>query len=71
MTRASFEIVFEGEPFEDGVIDVRDLAPSLLAFGTVVQAANKTLNGERAEASLKLAATDEGSFVAQLVVDVA
>lgn len=71
MTRARFEIVFEGEPFEDGVIDVRDLAPSLLAFGTIVQAANKTLNGDRADASLKVATTDEGSFAAQLVVDVA
>lgn len=70
MSKARFEIAFEGEPFEGGVIDVRDLAPTLLAFGSVVQSANRSLNGERAEASLKLVAGDEGSFVAQLVVDV-
>jgi hypothetical protein len=70
MTKARFEIAFEGEPFDDGEIDVRDLAPTLLAFGNVVQAANKALNGDRADACLKVAATDQGSFVAALTMDV-
>ena len=70
MAKARFEIAFEGDPFEDGEIDVRDLAPTLLAFGKVVQAANKALNGDRAEAHLKVAATDKGSFVAALTMDV-
>lgn len=70
MTKARFEIAFEGDPFEDGEIDVRDLAPTLLAFGNVVQTANKTLNGDRADARLKVAATDQGSFVAALTMDV-
>ena len=70
MAKARFEIAFEGEPFDDGEIDVRDLAPTLLAFGNVVQAANKALNGDRAEARLKVAATDKGSFVAALTMDV-
>lgn len=70
MTKARFEIAFEGDPFDDGEIDVRDLAPTLLAFGNVVQAANKALNGDRADARLKVAATDQGSFVAALTMDV-
>ncbi len=70
MSKARFEIAFEGEPFDDGEIDVRDLAPTLLAFGNVVQAANKALNGDRADARLKVAATDQGSFVAALTMDV-
>jgi hypothetical protein len=70
LTKARFEIAFEGDPFEDGEIDVRDLAPTLLAFGNVVQAANKALNGDRADARLKVAATDQGSFVAALTMDV-
>jgi hypothetical protein len=70
MAKARFEIAFEGDPFEDGEIDVRDLAPTLLAFGNVVQAANKALNGDRADARLKVAATDQGSFVAALTMDV-
>lgn len=70
MAKARFEIAFEGDPFDDGEIDVRDLAPTLLAFGNVVQAANKVLNGDRADARLKVAATDQGSFVAALTMDV-
>lgn len=70
MTKARFEIAFEGDPFDEGEIDVRDLAPTLLALGNVVQAANKALNGDRADAHLKVAATDEGSFVAALTIDV-
>ena len=70
MSKARFEIAFEGDPFNEGEIDVRDLAPTLLAFGNVVQAANKALNGDRADARLKVAATDEGSFVAALTMDV-
>jgi hypothetical protein len=70
LTKARFEIAFEGDPFEDGEIDVRDLAPTLLAFGNVVQTANKALNGDRADACLKVAATDQGSFVAALTMDV-
>lgn len=70
MTKARFEIAFEGDPFDEGEIDVRDLAPTLLAFGNVVQSANKVLNGDRADARLKVAATDKGSFVAALTMDV-
>jgi hypothetical protein len=70
VTKARFEIAFEGDPFEDGEIDVRDLAPTLLAFGKVVQTANKALNGDRADARLKVVATDQGSFVAALTMDV-
>lgn len=70
MTKARFEIAFEGDPFDDGEIDVRDLAPTLLAFGNVVQAANKAINSDRADARLKVAASEQGSFVAALTMDV-
>ncbi|WP_353474770.1 hypothetical protein PVT71_14470 [Salipiger sp. H15] len=70
MSKARFEIAFEGKPFDGGEIDVRDLAPTLLALGNVVQAANKALNGDRSEARLKVTATKEGSFVAALTMDV-
>lgn len=67
--RATFQIAFEGDAFASGEIDVRDLAPTLLAFGDIVQAASRALNGDRAEATLKIAATDQGSFIATLAVD--
>ncbi|WP_264212019.1 hypothetical protein [Leisingera thetidis] len=40
MTKARFAIAFEGDPFNDGEIHVRDLTPTLLAFENAVQAAN-------------------------------
>lgn len=70
MSDSSFLFVFEGPAFADGEIDVRDLAPALLALGDVVRAANRAVNGDRAEASLKLRATNEGSFEALLSIDV-
>ena len=53
MSSSSFRIAFEGEPFAEGEIDVNDLAPALLALGEVIQAANRALNGDRADARLK------------------
>lgn len=70
MSSSSFRIAFEGEPFAEGEIDVNDLAPALLALGDVIQTANRTLNGSRANARLKLRATKEGSFEALLSIDV-
>lgn len=70
MSKAKFEIAFEGDPFDNGEIDVRDLAPTLLAFGTLIQSANRALNGDRADARLSVSSTERGSFVAALVTDV-
>ncbi len=70
MSSAAFSIAFEGQPFDQGEIDIKDLAPALLALGDVVQAANRALNGDRADARLKVKATKEGSFEALLALDV-
>ena len=70
MSSAAFSIAFEGEPFNDGEIDIRDLAPALLALGDVVQSANKALNGDRADARLKVRATKDSCFEAFLNLDV-
>lgn len=69
MSSSSFRVAFEGVPFENGEIAVSDLAPALLALGEVVQRANTALNGDRAEARLKLKATNLGSFEALLSID--
>jgi hypothetical protein len=69
MSSSSFKVSFEGEALSDGEIDVRDLAPALLSLGDLIQAANKALNGDRAHVSLKMKATEKGSFVALLSVD--
>lgn len=69
MSSSSFRVSFQGEALEAGEIDVRDLAPALLALGDVVQAANKAINGDRTQVSLKMRATEKGSFVALLSLD--
>lgn len=70
MSSSSFKISFEGEPFKNGEIEVSELAPALLALGEVIQAANRALNGDKAQARLKLLASNTGSFEALLSVDV-
>ena len=70
LSSSSFRIAFEGEPFDNGEIAVNELAPALLALGDVIQSANRALNGERANARLKLKATNAGSFEALLSIDV-
>lgn len=62
MSDANFSLVFEGAAVENGEMDVRDLAPSLLALGELIQAANTELNGDRARIAVKLQATKQGSF---------
>lgn len=62
MSDARFTLIFEGPAVDNGEIDVRDLAPSLLSLGELLQAANAAINGERASVAVKLHATRAGSF---------
>lgn len=67
---STFKIGFDGPSVENGEIDVADLAPALLALGELFSAANQALNKDRAEAKLRIRATEKGSFVALLSLDV-
>lgn len=66
----TFTVGFDGPSVKDGEIDVASLAPALLALGELVDAANHALNGERADAKLKLKASKHGSFDALLSLDI-
>ena len=57
-----FAVSFEGSAFSDHTMEVRDLAPALLALGQAFNRANSLLNGERASISLSIRATRPGSF---------
>lgn len=61
-------LVFDGPSVDDGEIDVQDLAPALLAMGELIQAANQEINGNKAQISVKVRATAEGSFEVDLAL---
>lgn len=62
MRNTHFSLIFEGRAVDNGEIDVQDLAPSLLALGALIQAANAELNGQAARVAVKLQTTRSGSF---------
>lgn len=66
MSEEKLTLVFDGPAVENGEIDVQDLAPALLAIGELIQAANNEINGTRAQMSVKVRATAEGSFEVDL-----
>lgn len=68
MSKASFVVAFEGPAVQDGTIDVRDLAPALLSLGQLVDAANRTLNGDKVPARVQAKAVSAGCFEVSLDV---
>ncbi len=62
MSHETFTVVYDGPALRGGAMDVRDLAPALLAMGQLLDAANANLNGTHARINLQVRATGEGSF---------
>lgn len=56
------EMVFRGPDVDEGQMNVRDLAPSMLALGALYEAANRILNGSRTEININVKATSSSSF---------
>lgn len=48
MSRATVRIAYDGEAFQEHKIDVRDLAPSMLALADIFAEANRVFNGDEA-----------------------
>ena len=66
--QAEFAVSYEGSAFADYTMDVRDLAPALIALGQAFDRANALLNGDRAKITLSVRATSPGSFEISLIL---
>ena len=69
MSQSKFSVAYDGESLKNGAMDVRDLAPALLAVGELFNEANSILNGKSAEVKVNVTATGLGSFEVFLEVD--
>jgi hypothetical protein len=58
----SFSLKYDGEALAEHTIDVNDLAPALLALSDVIQESNRLANKDGASVSIRVKATDAGSF---------
>tara|TARA_B100000949_G_scaffold49896_1_gene43581 strand:+ start:562 stop:1500 length:939 start_codon:yes stop_codon:yes gene_type:complete len=58
MSRAEFQVIFDGPKLSEGEIDVRELSASLTALGKLFDEADTLLNGDRTTHSLRV----KGSF---------
>ena len=57
MNKQHFRIIYDGQALQEHTMDVRDLAPALLAMGNVFEEANYVLNGDRAKVSVQVKAS--------------
>lgn len=67
MSTSQFTLVYDGVGLRDGEMDVRELAPALLGVGKLLEDANRELNHDRANLSVRVkAGFKQGSFVIDL-----
>lgn len=68
VSHARFSINYDGPALADHTMDVRDLAPALLAIGEMFDAANLALNGDATQVSVNVRAHEPGCFSIDLDV---
>lgn len=62
----NLKLAYSGPALTGGEIDIALLGRSLIAFGGLMQSANKVLNNDRARVNVKIKAFQEGSFEVDL-----
>jgi hypothetical protein len=60
--KAEFKIAYDGDALKSHTMDVRELAPALLAFGKLFDETNRVVNDNQTTARLKVKATSPASF---------
>lgn len=71
MAHTEFGVKYDGPALTGGTMDVRDLAPALLALGDLFVAAGRVVEKDAEPPSLQIRATAEGSFVVDLALQAA
>lgn len=67
-SREKFNVVYDGPALAEHRMDVRDLAPALIAISDLFTAANKELNGDAADVRIEVKASFKaGSFGIELL----
>lgn len=66
MAELAFDLKYDGPALENHEMDVRDLAPALLAAGVLFQAANAAAHPLDPPVGVNVRAMSEGSFLVQL-----
>lgn len=62
MNTAQFSIYFDGPALRDGTMDVRDLAPAMLALGDMLEHANRVVNGPEINVAVRVKGFPKGCF---------
>lgn len=68
MSEARIRIAYDGEALRNGTMDVRDLAPALLALSDLFDESNKVLHGTNTAIQLRVRVVRKGSFDVELSV---
>jgi hypothetical protein len=68
MPDAMMTLEFDGPAVDSGVMDVRQLAPALIANADVIRSAHALLNVQGPPPQVNISATRQGSFVIELLV---
>ena len=61
-SQAQLDLVYYGPDVESGSMEVRDLAPAMLAMASLFEAAATQANGDRAKVNINLKSTSTNSF---------
>lgn len=62
MSQTTFRVYYDGEALKESEMDVKELAPALLAFGELLEESNRVLNGDKATVTVKVKAFQAGCF---------
>ena len=61
-SQAHVDLVYHGPDVDAGSMEVRDLAPAMLALASLIEATATEANGDRARIKISLTSTSTGSF---------